>query len=92
MGVNDFDRLQQMFDTFQPQKGQSIDGMLQQIFADNGATLKSWQIEQPRGGYPLAIVAGSDVKNTWTAGAPSVLSVQVATNSGHWLAARPLFG
>ena len=66
------------------------DGMLQQLFADNGATLKSWQIEQPRGGYPLAIVAGSDVQNTWSATAPAVLSVDVETASGHWLAARPL--
>jgi hypothetical protein len=90
MGATDFDRLQQMFDGYQPQAGQSIDGMLRQIFADNGATLKSWQLEQPHGGYPLAIVAGSEVSNTWTAGAPSVISVDVETASGHWLAARPV--
>lgn len=89
-GATDFDRLQQIFDGFNPTPGNSIDGMLQQLFADNGATLKSWQIEQPRGGYPLAIVAGSDVQNTWSATAPAVLSVDVETASGHWLAARPL--
>ncbi len=90
-GATDFDRLQQVFDAFVPQSGNSIDAMLRQIFADNGATLKSWQLEQPRGGYPLAIVAGSEVDNTWSASAPSVLSVDVETASGHWLAARPLF-
>ena len=90
-GATDFDRLQQVFDAFAPQAGNSIDAMLKQIFADNGAMLKSWQVEQPRGGYPLAIVAGSGVDNTWSAGAPSVLSVDVETASGHWLAARPLF-
>jgi hypothetical protein len=91
VGASDFARLQEVFDSFTPRPGNSVDGMLQQLFADNGATLKSWHIEQPRGGYPLAIVAGSNVQNTWTAEAPAVLSVDVETASGHWLAARPLF-
>ncbi|MGE3245195.1 MAG: aminopeptidase P family N-terminal domain-containing protein [Beijerinckiaceae bacterium] len=89
-GATDFDRLQQMFDTFAPTKGASIHGMLTQIFADNGATLKNWTLEQPRGGYPLAIVAGRDVENAWSPQGPSVLSVEVETSGGSWLAAKPL--
>ena len=90
IGATDFDRLQQIFDAFAPQENVSTHEMLKQMFADNGATLKDWSIEQPRGGYPLAIVAGHNVENTWSPQAPAVLSVKAAMANGYWIAAKPL--
>ncbi len=89
-GATDFGRLQQMFDDYEPQPGQSIHRMLNQIFADNGATLTDWSVEQPQGGYPLAITAGRDVDNKWQATAPAIINVKVETSGGYWLAARPI--
>lgn len=90
VGTTDFDRLQQMFDSYTPQPRQSIHEMLTQIFADNGATLKDWSIEQARGGYPLAIVAGRDYANTWSSTAPAVLNVRVEMADSQWLASKPV--
>lgn len=89
-GATDFDRLQQTFDGFTPSPNVSMHRMLEQTFADNGATLIDWTLEQPGGSYPLAIAAGRDARNAWKATAPAVLSVRVESSSGAWLAARPL--
>jgi Xaa-Pro aminopeptidase len=61
----------------------AIEPALQRHFASLGV-VESWSVEQPRGSYPLAVVA------TPSANAPCVLNVELAIEGRRWLGARLL--
>lgn len=90
-GATDFDRLQQVFDGFEWPADADTGSLLDRIFHDNGAKLVRWQIEQPKGGYPLTVVAGSGVDGRRDPQGPAVISVHAEVSGSQWLAARTLF-
>jgi hypothetical protein len=71
-----------------PETGR-LDPAIRAHFAGNGVEVRSWLAEQPRGGYPLTRVAGSNEgEDVWQAGAPFVLDIELSLGGTRWLGAK----
>jgi hypothetical protein len=75
--------------TFKAPEDGRLDTAIRTHFAGNGVEVRSWLAEQPRGGYPLTRVAGSNQgDDVWQAGAPFVLDIELSLGGTRWLGAK----
>ncbi len=84
----DFDAAEAALAAFSMQAGAAPDTALSAHFAKIGA-VANWTAEQPRGSYPLALVANKNGEaEGLSLSAPYVLSVELVIKGKRWMGAR----
>jgi len=84
-----FAQAEAALEAFKAPEAGRLDPALRAHFAGNGMEVRSWLAEQPRGGYPLTRVAGSNQgEDVWQAGAPFVLDIELSLGDARWLGAK----